>query len=298
MNFDLGEVLTQAWQISWKNKGLWWFGGVLSVFVLAILPMSFLPVSFPLLLRNGRTDLIPAMFVVFFTLLAIFLIVVYVVSALTQTAITLGILRTEEKQEVSIRNLLSNSWPFFWRVLGLMLVYAAVVMTIMLIVQAISLILIIGTLGLGAMCATPLTFLMYPFIFAAVVCMELAMNSIIIDGMTVKAAIQQGWQLLRKNILTVVLVMVVVYFGVGTVSTLVVMPMMAPFFVVPFAVLEGEPNWTIISLSLIFSIAFVPLYVLLTGWALTFTKSTWVLTYLRITRSTNAPQPVLQPAAV
>ena len=298
MNFDLGEVLTQAWQVSWKNKRLWWFGGVLSVLVLAILPVSFLPVSFPLLLRNGRMDLLPVLLTGFIVLMAIFFIVMYFVSAMTQTAITLGILRVEEKRDFSLRDLLQNSWPFFWRVVGLMFLYAAVITAMMLIVQAIALILIIGTLGFGAMCATPLTILMYPFMFAAMVWMELAMNSIIIDGMTVKAAIQQGWQLIRKNLLPVVLMMVVVYFGVGMVSTIVVMPMMAPFFAVPFAFLEGEPNWAILSLSLIFSVAFVPLYTLFTGWAMIFTKSAWVFTYLRLTRSTNAPQAVLAEAAV
>jgi hypothetical protein len=294
VNFDLGEVLTQAWQVSWKNKRLWWPGGVLSILVMAILPVAFLPMLLPWLAENSRMDLLPALIIIFAVLLMVFFIILYFVSALTQTVITVGILRAEEKQKLSLRDLLRDSSAFFWRVAGLMFLYTAVVTAITLIMQAIVFILIVGTLGLGTMCVTPLTLLMYPFMFAAVVWMELAMNSIIIGGMTVKDSIRVGWQLIRKNLLAVTLVLVVVYFGVGMVSMIVVMPMMAPFFVAPFALLEREPNWMILSLSVLCTLAFIPLYALFTGWAMTFTKSAWVFTYLHITRSPNASQPVLQ----
>lgn len=294
MNFDLGEVLTQAWQVSWKNKRLWWLGGVLGILVIAIFPVAFLPMVFPVLLRNGSRNTLLALVVAFIALFVVFFIIMYIVSALTQIAITLGILRAEKQQEISLRDLVQNSWPFFWRVTGLMFLYSAVVTVFMLIVQAIMFGLMIVTLGVGAMCATPLTLLMYPIIFAAVGWMELSMNSIIIDGMNVMDSVRSGWQLIRKNIFSLALVMVVVYFGASIVSTVVVIPMMAPFFVAPFALLNGEPNWTIISITLLFSLAFVPLYALITGWIMVFTKSAWVFTYLRITRSPSAPQPALQ----
>ncbi len=294
MNFDLGEVLTQAWQVSWKNKRLWWLGGVLSIFVIAILPVAFLPMLFPILVKNGNPNLLGALFVACIALLILFFIIMYFVSALTQTAITLGVLQVEKKQEFSLRDLIQNSWPFFWRVTGLMFLYVAVVTVIMLLVQAIVFGVIVATLGVGAMCITPLTFLMYPFIFAAVVWMELAMNGLIIDGMTIRDSIRSGWQLLRKNPFAIGLVMVVVYFGASMVSMIVVIPMMVPFFAAPFALMDGEPNWTIIAVSLLFSLAFIPPYALVTGWIMTFTKSAWVLTYLRLTRSPIAPKPALQ----
>ena len=294
MNFDLGEVLTQAWQVSWKNKKLWWLGGVLGIVVIAIFPVAFLPMVFPILLRNGNTNVLAALVVAFIAFFIILFIIMYIVSALTQTAITLGVLQAEKKQEFSLRELIQNSWPFFWRVTGLMFLYSAVATVFMLIIQAIIFGLVITTLGVGAMCVTPLTLLMYPVIFAAVGWMELSMNGIIIDGMTVMDSVRSGWQIIRKNIFALALVMVVVYFGASMVSTVFVIPMMVPFFVTPFALLEGELNWTIISISLLFSLAFVPLYALVTGWIMTFTKSAWVFTYLRLTRSPDAPQPALQ----
>ena len=47
MNLDLGEVLSRAWQISWKHKSFWLFGIFLGLFILAILPLAFvLPFGF------------------------------------------------------------------------------------------------------------------------------------------------------------------------------------------------------------------------------------------------------------
>jgi hypothetical protein len=70
--------------------------------------------------------------------------------------------------------------------------------------------------------------------------------------------------------------------------------MMVPFMVMPISFMEGEPNLTIISISLLCSAVFIPLFVLINGWAMAFTKSAWVLTYLRLTRPISEPQPVLQ----
>lgn len=294
MNFEFGEVLTSAWQITWKNKVLWWFGAALGVFVLAILPVAFVPMSLPFLLRGERTDLLPFFMIGIVLFILLFFVIMYFVSAITQTAITLGVLQAQEERRMSFRDLLTNSKPFFWRVLGLMFLYAVVIAVVNLAVQALVFALAVGTLGLGMMCATPLYLLMYPFMFAAVAWMEQAMNGIIIDNMGIRQSVKQGWQLIRNNVMAIVLIMVVVYFGVGMVSTIVVMPLMAPFFVIPFGFLEGEPNWTIISLSLLCSVPFVPLMALVNGWAMTFMKSAWVLTYLRLTRAPAAPQPILQ----
>lgn len=294
MNFDLGEVLTGAWQITWKNKVLWWFGAALGIFVLAIVPLALVPMSLPFLLRDERVDLLPFFIAGFVIFMLIFFVIMYLVSGITQTAITLGVLQAQDEQRMSFRDLLRNSLPFFWRVVGLIFLYAAAITVVNLAIQALLFALAVGTLGLGMMCATPLYLLMYPFMFAAVAWMEQAMNGIIIDNMAILQSIKWGWQLIRNNLMAIVLVMIVVYFGVSMVSTIVVLPIMAPFFVIPFVFLEGEPNWTIISLSLLCSVAFVPLMALINGWSMTFMKSAWVLTYLRLTRSPGAPQPILQ----
>jgi hypothetical protein len=108
-------------------------------------------------------------------------------------------------------------------------------------------------------------------------------------------AIRHGWRLVRSNLLPVGLIAIVLYFGTGMVISIVMIPMMTPFFIVPLMFVENEINWIIISISLLVMAVFVPLFSIVFGWSFVFTKSAWVLTYLRITHSPNTSQPVLQP---
>ena len=296
MNFEIGEVLTRAWQITWKNKVLWLLGIFLSLFVLAFFLMAFVPMAVPFLLEKQRMDLIPVTMIGWVTMFILLLVVMYGVSVFVQTASIVGIVQANREEPLFLKDILQKSLPFFWRVLGLMLLYTAAVMVVNLAIQAVIFLLTIVTFGLAMICLTPLTFLMYPILFGAIVWMELAVNAIIVDEMTVMDSIKRGWQLIRNNVLVVVLVMVVVYFGIGMVSGVVMIPIMIPFFVLPISFLEHEPNWTIISISLVVTVAFIPVAAIINGVAMTFMRSAWVLTYMRLTRSSTNLQPALQGA--
>jgi hypothetical protein len=48
MNFDIGEVPSRAWQITWKHKVLWIIGILSGFFISFIFPLMFPPVLFPM----------------------------------------------------------------------------------------------------------------------------------------------------------------------------------------------------------------------------------------------------------
>lgn len=221
----------------------------------------------------------------------LFMLALYPLSTLAQTSLTLGVMEVQKGDErLSVSDLLKRSLPFFWRVLGLMLLFAAGMTLAILIIQFIGIFLTIVTFGVGAICMAPLSFLMYPIIYGSIIWMEQAMNGIIVDHLPVMEAARRGWDLLRKNALPLALIALIIYFGIGIVTGIVIVPMMLPFFMLPFGFMEQEANWAILAISGVGTVAFVPLFAVLSGIALIFTKSTWVLTYLRLTRS-----PQLQP---
>jgi hypothetical protein len=296
VTFELGEVITRAWQITWKRKSLWWFGAFFGLIMSIIFPLMFTPMFLPFLMENRSMDMLLIFMVGFIVIFFGFMAIMYPVSAVVQTALTLGVLRADQDAEqISLSELIKNSLPFFWRILGVMTLYAIVVMLINLAFQAIISLVTIVTFGLGMLCMTPFMLLLYPVMFLSIVWMEQAINGIIIDKMEIMDAIKQGWYIIRNNLLPIVLVMVVVYFGVGMVSGFIMLPMMVPFMVFPLSFMEGEPNLMLISISLLCSLAFGPLFALINGWAMAFTKSAWVLTYMHLTRPVvNEPQLVLQ----
>jgi len=293
MNFDVGEVLSQAWQITWKHRVLWIIGILFGFFMSTMFLLMFFPFLLPLLIQNSRMDLMPVFIVGFIIAFLLFFLVLYPISVFAQTSATLGILDSNQDTEhFSASELIKNSLPFFWRVLGLMLLFAVGMNLIFFITQAIMFLLTIVTLGIAAICMTPIMFLMYPAFYIAIIWMEQAMNGIIIDNMTVTDAAKQGWNLIRNNFMSIALMALVVYFGIGLVTGILIVPIMIPLFVVPFSFIENEPNWTILSISMLCIAVFMPLFAFISGWSLIFTKSAWVLTYLRLTRGLAA-QPIL-----
>jgi len=290
MSFDIGDVLTQAWQITWKNKSLWWFGIILTLIVFPFLIAFLLPISIPFLLENQRTNsipfLIPLLLMGFIFVIIIFFVIIYLFTVLMSTSIALGAWRAAEgKERVALVELLKNSLPFFWRVLGVMLLYAAVLMVINIGVQIFITVISLVTLGFGALCAMPLTLLLYPVMFIASVWLELAINGIVIDKMMVMEAVKQGWQMIRNNILAVALVTVVVYFGISIITSILVTPVMAPVFIILFGFLNSKLNWIVLAVATLLGLLFVPVFALISGWSNTFVRSIWVLTYLRLKHS-------------
>jgi hypothetical protein len=298
MNFDIGEVLSRAWQIAWKHKVLWIIGILMGFFVSIMFPLMFSPILFPVLMQNSKTDLrsVFVLMVGFFIVLFLFIVALYPMSVLAQTSVTLGVLNANKDDEnISVMELMKRSFPFFWRVLGLNLLYAVGMGLTTFIIQAILLLLTIVTLGLAALCMMPLTLLMYPLLFGSIVWMEQAMNGIIVDNMTIEEAVRQGWSSLRNNLPSFTLMALVIYFGIGLVTGALMMPMMIPFFIAPFSFIGHQTNWPILSISILWTVVFIPLFAFISGFSMVFTKSVWVLTYLRFTRSLKL-QPLLQKA--
>jgi hypothetical protein len=298
VNFDIGEVLTRAWQIAWKNKALWWFGGAFGLFFSLILLISMAPVFLlPQLSEKSTSYFTPVLMVAFIVFFFLLMLAMYPISAIAQTSLTVGVLDAVQVGDLApIRDLIKKAFPFFWRVLGLMFLYAFAVTVIVGMIQVIVLLLTVVTFGIGMICAMPLFVLMYPAMYLAIVWMEQAMNGIILDNMSVMEAIKQGWQLVRNNLLPVGLLTLVLYFGAGMIMGIVMMPMMFPIFMVPFSLMEHQTSWVIVSLSVLIMVAFIPLLSAFFGWWFVFLKAAWILTYLRLKSSPDKLQPVLQGA--
>lgn len=294
MNFDIGDAVARSWEISWKNKSLWWLGIVQSVFLfIFIFPIMLYPLLILPLIESEKYELVIVSSFAFLLFFAMFNVIVYALTPIIHASVALGVLKAPENEKPSLIELIRGSLPFFWRIFGVIGLSSIVLMLINLVIQFFVFLITIATLGIGAFCATPLTFLFYPVMFLAIVWQEQAINGIVIDNVSLMDAIKQGWIIVRKNLLIMALIAFVLYFIVGVLTSVFVLPMMAPFFVVFFSLMLGELNWTIILLSMLFGAAFIPLVALISGWSLVFHKSIWILAYFHLTRSEdNSSAPV------
>jgi hypothetical protein len=302
VTIDIGEVLTRAWQITWKHKVLW----VISMLPLLI-TFLFLPIWLAFVFSdNFDPDRIEAwvenpIVIIVGSLLYILLIGGGVVlQVLSRSAVTLGIYRVEaESQAISFMGLLRDGFQYFWRILGTILLIGLGLAAFFLIFFACAAVLAAVTMGIAMLCIQPLFLLMAPAIWLVMALMEQAEAAVIADGMNVTDAIQRGYQLIRSNFGSYVLLTLVLYFGLGILTSLIFVPFMIPMFLFMMRNMEaGAPDFNnIMRMQAIFGVVILPVITLVQSFVLTYMKSALTVTYLRLTRSPSESQPALQAAS-
>jgi hypothetical protein len=301
MNLEIGEVLSRAWQIIWKHKVLWAMS--LLPFLISIL---FLPIWLILVFqRDFDIDQLSTRMQspVFTTLAIVFYLAMIVASIFLQIAsrssVTLGIYRAEAvRQPFAFMDLLKDGLQYFWRIMGMVLLIGAGI-----IAAFIAFFLVLGalsfvTMGLAALCMQPLFFLLIPFMWLVMAFMEQSESAIIADGMSVMGSIQQAYALIKANIWKYVLLTIILYVGVGLLTSLVMVPLMIPMFIFMTRNFDASMDFNhMLRLQAVFGMVVLPIMIVIQSLSLTYIKSVMVLVYLRLTRPAQ-PLPVLQEAAI
>jgi len=296
MNFDFGEILTSAIRITWKHKILWVFSALPVLLSFLILPMMFVPIFFmdessystPFFIEE---PIYIAVFVVFSIIVSLLSYVLYGISS---SAVMLGVMRADGGSEsFTFSELFNDSKPYWWRVLGVMLLIGFGVFAVFAVIFMCFAALGAVTAGIGFICLQPLMLLMYPLMLILYGIIEESQVAVIADELGVTDAIRRGWELVRANFWRVVLISLIAYFGVTFLSGIVMFPLMSPFFLIPFFMDSGASDFNPRTMMLFmggFSLFFIPVMALVQGITLTFLKSTYTLVYLRLTKSQdNAP---------
>jgi hypothetical protein len=300
MNFDFGEVLTRAFQITWKHKILWLFSALPTMVSFLIFPIMFIPLFF---LEGGSYN--PPFFVespvygVLFFLFIIFIFLLsYILYGVSSSAVILGTVRADgDAERFTFRELFNDSKPYWWRVLGVLLLIGLSVSLVFLVIFGCMSIFGAVTIGIGYICMAPLMLLMCPLMLILYGIIEESQVAVIVDDVGVTDAIKRGWELVRANFWRIMLISLVVYFGISSLSSIVILPLMSPFFFFPFLMDGGQfdpsPRTMMLFMG-IFSLIFIPVMAFVQGVGVTFLKSTYTLVYLRLNKSDDNVPVVLK----
>jgi hypothetical protein len=297
MNFNFGEVLTRAAQITWKHKNLWLAGIIVSLISLLsgsislISNPSFSSFSDPAEVNKALPSILLSNGLVL--LLTILSIPVYVVGMAIPSLGTLQVERGMEK--VNFGELIRGVLPYFWRILGIVALIWVGVFAVMMLFFGCILVLSLITFGIGALCAVPLIILFIPLAVLVYALMEQGVSAVIVDDLGFSSALQRAWELVKKNLGVMALLSIIIYLGATIISTIISVPMMIPMFGFFFN-MGSEPDFEAIDKLFrnmtLWMLAFSPLYALLQGILLTYMQSVWTLTYMRLTRAANTSQPL------
>jgi len=295
MKVDIGEVFTRSWQITWKHKVLWGYGALLTLVSFLLIPLAVLPIFVSLLDERLMEE--PIFFLLFFGGIFLFFLALYPISALLNVALTIGVLRAERGEEkLSFTEIIRESFLLFWRYLGTMTLFVGGMFLVFFALFTALMMVSAVTFGWGMICWIPLSFLQYPLILIWYACMEQALSAVVADNISMMDSVKLSWQLFKKNVWVFIIIGLVIYFGTSMISSMVMMPLMFPFIFLPIAFESAEFGRIALVLAGLFMFLFVPIFSIFQGVVLTFMRSGWVLTYLRLTRSSNIPGVVAENA--
>ncbi|NOH01219.1 MAG: hypothetical protein HND47_04215 [Chloroflexi bacterium] len=295
MNFDLGEVLTRMWKVGWNHKVLWLWQMLPGLLAAVTLPVFILTnPGFMLLLPEPFNQYVdePWIMIAFAGMTFLLVIPSMFLQVLAQLATTYGAVKVEKGAEkIAFMELFRESLPYFWRVFGLYALFAGGWMVIWVGFMAVFMAGSMLTMGLAALCFMPLFFLAIPIFIVGYSILELAQAAIVADDMPLMDAIARGWSLFRANVLGVIILMLILYFGLSILSSAFVFPMMLPMMLLmPLGLnSQGNPNdMMLVFFLVIFPLMFVLIFAV-QGILMAFFQSAWAALYLCLGRSPDNP---------
>ena len=289
MNFDLSDILTRSGQITWRHKSIW--GLLMLPMVVSFLALMLFGIFFLVIMNITDGDIPDFIFVgfgLFFLLtLVISTIVNYAVRAASSSAATLGIIRADRGEgSTKFIDLVRDGLPYFWRILGVMLVISLTIGLAFTIFFILAFVLIIVTIGMASICLQPIMLLLTPLMFLMVGVMDAAQIAVIVEGMNVMDAVKHAFQVVRAHVWKYVIITLIVYLGGSILTSFIIVPLMLPIFLVPFLIAMGQEmsmqSVALISVLLFFCI-FFPVMMLVSSVIGVFMKTSLDLTYLRLT---------------
>jgi hypothetical protein len=290
VDFDAGEVLSRAWQITWRHKILWAFAA------LPVLPvLLFLPLILSVFLSSDPTKNVPEflqnpnLFITFFVGLIVLTAISLVLRVFSNSATAFGVFQAEEgRDHLTSHEIANGGRNYFWRILGVLLLAAIGMMAFFAVFSACLSVVGIVTFGIGS-AVGQLILLPIAVLFSALV--EQVQAAIVADKMSTTDALARAWALMKEHIGKYAFLALLLYFGLAILSAIITLPVMLPLLLAVlsrFSDAFSSPAITWIAMSG-FAVM-LPFYLLFQAIAMLYMKSVYMVTYLRLTRS-----PKLQP---
>jgi len=309
MNFNFGEILSRAWQITWKYKVLWIFG------ILASCSEGSGGGSGGSGFQNSGSDqnLPPALkqfsqqmehyvewsldnwwiFIVIFLVILLLIAVGVFLGTIGRIGLIKGSYKAEQEEPETLvfGELFSTSMPYFWRVflLSFLIGLAFVVLFVPL-----------GFFGVltAGICLLPLICILIPVAWVVSVTIEQANRAIVLEDLGIMDALRRAWEIVRSNI-GPLLIMSLILGGISILAGLVIaLPIFIVVFPTVFTLFLGRgDSLTPLYVAGICICLYLPVSLVAGGILTTFTQSSWTLTYMRLTREKGTPDSPILPEA-
>ena len=300
MNF--AEVLTQAWNIIWKNKILWLFGFFASLGAGGSMNSgnfnyNFGENDFPNWTENlppwfnqlQETAIIWVPVVILLTLL--FIVILSILNTIGRIGLANGgwladrpAVPGEEYPTLKFNTLWQTSKRYFWRVLLLTVMLGVLALTLGLIVLIPTIGLSVLTLGIGLICLLPLLCVLFVAFGVLVLIANMAVIGIVNEDRNITDSVSHAWMLFKSRPVDIIVIAFILWimswvagFIVGLPTLLILAPVFGGLLSQSEAMLQGS-----MLLSGILLLLYLPVLLFAQSIIQSYNGVAWTLVYRRI----------------
>ena len=289
MNFDFGNVLTRAWQSTWKHKVLWAISALPMIVSFLFFPLFIFPVYF-LPDTEGQREMFQSadiiLPIIFFIVLAFLFVVSFLLRGVSISAATLGVFRAERGEgDLSFASLLSDGRQYFGRILGVLLIVDLTLGLVFALFFLMVFVVTMVTMGMASICLQPIIILITPLSFLVFGVLESAQAAVVVDDMSALDAVKRGMNIVRENIWKYAIMTVIIYVGSSLIMSFFMMPLMVPFFAFSFFTSTQHFDVRMMTVLMLGVMClFFPLMTAFQSVMMTFMKSALFLSYQRLAK--------------
>ena len=304
------EILARAWHIFKRQRALWLFGFLTACSggVYGKLNLSSFNFQMPNFQSfqtgaNGQPPSIPPeveqffeqmaqipdqtwlLIVLGFLLLGLaWTLLIMLLRSFAEPALVRGILEAiENDRPLTISEITHAGTPFFGRMLLFHLLVGGSALVAVTIFATSFALIAIGTLGIGLICLLPLMLLLIPAAWLLELYLVFATMALILEDLDVIAALKRGWQMLKQNFWSSVLmgmlltvIRIAASFLIGLLLVGLLIPVVASIIFIATTTESIVPILVLIALAVVFAVI---LSLAAMGLLQTYLESAWVLAY-------------------
>jgi hypothetical protein len=328
-NFNFGDVLTKAWQITWKNKVLWIFGILAGCGTSSgsfnnnfsntsswqedssSLPPDVVRGLGPVQEFFNSTN-VAAIVAVILCLICVVMLAAIFLSTIGRIGLIKGAAQAEAGRTFAFGELWGESQPYFWRVFWLNFLAGLPFFVLILAIVVGGLIAVGGVAGIAETTNEDAIFaVLIPLLGGSLIlfcCLSLVSiviqfivnqgyNAIILEEQGIVEGFKRGWDVIVKNIGPMLLMGVMLYiirlvigFALALPAFIIVLP------IIVGGIAAGTGAGGLASVPIMLGVLCLCLYIpvawVVTGVLETYSQSAWTLTFLRLTVKPQAPAPL------
>lgn len=282
MNFDYGDTLKQAAQMTLRYKSFWVLMTLQMLPSMIMFPLFFFALWF---LEEGQGNAEGVWMVVFGGTLILLFFASFLLMAYSHSTVTLGVIRVDRGGEITDpMGLLRDALPFYGRSLGLILSIQLTIGMIFTVVFMLIGLVTVVTMGIGSICLQPIILLLTPLSMLLMAFMEAAQTALIAENLGVLDALKRAFQVVRAHLWKYVIISLVVYFGTSIISGIISIPLTFPAAILAVSTETMSLSDSQMGMAVMASVVccFLPVIFAISGVTQTFIKTTLGLSYLRL----------------